>query len=84
MQRKSRFLCIEILYYRQKLKASSRLHTTEVRLIYVKKVLQKHYFCCKNLANGSKTLYLCTVFFIVLDLRLTRFGGSAEPLFLFI
>ena len=36
-----------------------------------------------KVANIKNTLYLCNVFFIVLDLRLTKGWDSAEPLFLY-
>ena len=34
-----------------------------------------------KVANIKNTLYLCNVFFIVLDLRLTRFGTQRSPFF---
>ena len=34
-----------------------------------------------KVANIKNTLYLCNVFFIVLDLRLTRLGYSGIPFF---
>ena len=35
----------------------------------------------EKVANMKNTLYLCNVFFIVLDLRLTRLGYSGIPFF---
>ena len=35
-----------------------------------------------KVANIKNTLYLCNVFFIVLDLRLTRLGYRGIPFFM--
>ncbi len=39
-------------------------------------------FCKVSIAKTVISYYFCNVFFIVLDLRLTKVWGSAEPLFL--
>ncbi len=51
-------------------------------LIYIKKVSSVHHFLSNTTTFMSENAYLCIVFFIVLDLRLTKDRGSAEPLFL--
>ena len=40
------------------------------------------HFFWQNPCIFSKSTYLCNVFFIVLDLRLTRLGYSGIPFFL--
>ena len=55
---------------------------TTKRLIYIKKVYPIHPLFQNILANIEKCPYLCIVFFIVLDLRLTKGWDLAKSLFL--
>ncbi len=42
----------------------------------------KTYFYCKNIWRCHQKPYLCSVFFIVLDLRLTKVGVRRDSFFL--
>ena len=48
---------------------------------------RENFFCilnqffCRNIWNLKRNPYLCNVFFIVLDLRLTRLGAGVHPFF---
>ena len=50
-------------------------------LIYIKKNTNSFIFFILFLDSIKKTLYLCNVFFIVLDLRLTKVRVAAATLF---
>ena len=48
---------------------------------FLKKVYFLHFYSGK-VWRGAKSPYFCTVFFIVLDVRLTRLGYSGIPFFI--
>ncbi len=56
-------------------KSCFRTHSFILQLIYIKKLPILVIFFIKNAILLGEYLYLCNVFFIVLDLRLTKVGS---------
>ena len=55
----------------------------KVEVAKVRNICYKTYFLCKKFGGYVKKQYLCTVFFMVLDLRLSKGWVVAMTILLF-
>ena len=63
-------------------KTAQNAHKCAISYVMLLNFLAYMYFCGARACIFLKRPYLCIVFFIVLDLRLTRLGYSGIPFFL--
>ena len=78
--------CVQVLAHgvRWGKKRNKSTHNTQkcaISYVMLLNFLAYMYFCGERACIFLKRPYLCIVFFIVLDLRLTRLGYSGIPFF---